>query len=122
MAKILIVDDSPGTIEMVTTALEEAGHEVVSRDGPAGLPAVIKKEQPDLILMDVVMPNIRGDNPLRLMRSRGWESYAVVLFYSSRPKDELEKLVLESGAHGYISKTASRASLVAQVNDWISMD
>jgi twitching motility two-component system response regulator PilH len=120
MAKILIIDDSPATIKMASMALEEAGHDVVSRDGPAGLPAVIKKEQPNLILMDVVLPTMRGDILLRAMTSRGWKSNAVVLFYSSRPKEELEKLVLESGAHGYIPKDTGLANLVAGVNDWLS--
>lgn len=119
MAKILIIDDSPGTIKMVTLALEEAGHEVVACDSPAGLPAVIKREEPALILMDVVMPTMHGDKALQALSSRGWDSDATVLFYSSRPREELEQLVGASGADGYIAKDVGFAAMVETVNEWL---
>jgi DNA-binding response OmpR family regulator len=120
MAKILIVDDSPATIKMVTMALTEAGHEVASCDSPAGLPAIIKREQPDLILLDVVMPTMHGDKALQALSSRGWDSDATILFYSSRPREELEQLVGASGADGYIPKDVGFAAMVATVNEWLA--
>ena len=60
MARILIVDDSPSQLIGMRRIVEKLGHQVVTaEDGAAGV-EVAKRELPDLILMDVVMPNLNG--------------------------------------------------------------
>ncbi|HWG66763.1 MAG TPA: response regulator, partial [Rhodanobacteraceae bacterium] len=60
MARILIVDDSPSQLLGIKRIVEKLGHETLSaEDGAAGV-EVAKAEKPDLILMDVVMPNLNG--------------------------------------------------------------
>ena len=60
MARVLIVDDSPSQLMGMKKIMEKLGHEVISaEDGAQGV-EVAKRELPDLILMDVVMPNLNG--------------------------------------------------------------
>ena len=60
MARILIVDDSPSQLVGMRRTVEKLGHQVVTaEDGAAGVETA-KRELPDLILMDVVMPNLNG--------------------------------------------------------------
>src|SRR6478735_6601280 len=60
MARILIVDDSPSQLVGLKRIVEKLGHQVITaEDGAAGVEAA-KREVPDLILMDVVMPNLNG--------------------------------------------------------------
>ncbi len=60
MAKILVVDDSPTEVHVLTTILEKHGHEVVAANsGEDGIVAA-KQNMPDLVLMDVVMPGMNG--------------------------------------------------------------
>jgi len=60
MARILIVDDSPSQLLGLKRIVEKLGHEALTaEDGAAGV-EVAKQEKPDLILMDVVMPNLNG--------------------------------------------------------------
>jgi twitching motility two-component system response regulator PilH len=82
--------------------------------------AIIKREEPDLILLDVVMPTMHGDKALQALSSRGWDSKATVLFYSSRPREELEQLVTTTGADGYIAKDIGFAAMVESVNEWLA--
>lgn len=60
MARILIVDDSPTEIRKISTILERNNHEVITADNGADGVAVARAEQPDIILMDVVMPGLNG--------------------------------------------------------------
>ncbi len=63
MARILIVDDSPSQLMGIQRIVEKLGHETLTaEDGAAGV-EVAKAELPDLILMDVVMPNLNGFQP-----------------------------------------------------------
>ena len=67
MARILIVDDSPSQLMGIRRIVEKLGHEaLVAEDGAAGV-EVAKREIPDLILMDVVMPNLNGFQATRAL-------------------------------------------------------
>ena len=60
MARVLIVDDSPSQLVGIKKIVENLGHEVITaEDGASGV-EVAKRELPDLVLMDVVMPNLNG--------------------------------------------------------------
>ena len=73
MTKILIIDDEPTTIEMVKKRLEANKFEVVvAKDGTQGL-AVAKSERPDLMVVDVMMPDIDGYTLVR-QRAHNWHS------------------------------------------------
>ena len=83
MKKILIVDDDPEVIELVRNRLEAHLYEVVSAtDGETGV-KMAKKEKPELILMDIMMPNLSGGEAVRLLKSDAATKYIPVIFLTA---------------------------------------
>ncbi len=110
--KILIVDDDPRLRDLVRLALERAGHAVVTAaDGQAAL-VHAARESPDLIVLDVGLPEIDGFETCRRIRAR---SEVPILFLTARD-DEIDRIVgLELGADDYVTKPFSPRELVARV-------
>jgi two-component system, OmpR family, alkaline phosphatase synthesis response regulator PhoP len=110
--KILVIDDEPKIVEICRDYLKAGGYEVVSAaDGPNGLSA-IRREKPDLIVLDLMLPGMDGLDLCRQLRK---ESNVPVIMLTARV-DEADKLVgLELGADDYITKPFSPRELVARV-------
>jgi DNA-binding response OmpR family regulator len=110
--KILVIDDEPKIVEICRDYLKAGGYDVVSAaDGPNGLSA-IRREKPDLIVLDLMLPGMDG---LDLCRQLRRESNVPVIMLTARV-DEADKLVgLELGADDYITKPFSPRELVARV-------
>src|SRR6478735_2955342 len=102
--KVVLVDDSEICRETVRDMLEEQGHQLVALDSPFGLSRAIQTEKPDLVLIDVQMPALRGDQLVAVVLKHRLHRCPLIL-HSDRPVQELEALVRSSGANGYISKT-----------------
>jgi len=67
--KILVVDDEPEVVEVVSSRLKSNGYEVISAaNGREGIKAA-RQQQPDLIIMDIIMPNLSGGDAVRLLMS-----------------------------------------------------
>jgi two-component system OmpR family response regulator len=112
MSEILVVDDDGHIREVVRFALERAGHHVrEAADGRAALQA-FGQRAPDLIVLDIVMPEADGLTTCRELRKH---SRVPIIFLSSRD-DELDRVLgLELGGDDYISKPFSPRELVARV-------
>ena len=110
--KILLVDDEPEIVEICRDYLKASGYEVVSaRDGAQGLSAT-RRERPDLVVMDWMMPELDG---LELCRAIRRESNVPIIMLTARV-EETDKLIgLELGADDYITKPFSPRELVARV-------
>jgi two-component system OmpR family response regulator len=110
--RILVVDDDPHIREIVQFALENAGLEVVeARDGAEAL-RLFPKIKPDLMILDITMPELDGLEVCRKIRK---ESDISILFLSSR-SDEVDRIVgLEIGGDDYVVKPFSPRELVARV-------
>ena len=102
--KVLIVDDSRLILAMTKSVLERSGLTVVALDSPIGFTRVLTDERPDLALIDVSMPALRGDQLVELVRRRVPNACPIVLF-SERPEEELAQLVAACGAAGYVRKS-----------------
>lgn len=77
--EILVVDDHPEIATMIADALGEEGYQTrIVHDGAAAL-RVAREQRPDLILMDVAMPTLRGDQAIRRMRAQGLADIPVIL-------------------------------------------
>jgi two-component system chemotaxis response regulator CheB len=109
--KILLVDDSAVVLEATKEVLEEAGYEVIASDNPIALPALVRRERPDLALVDVKMPAVGGDAVARII-GQGNAPTQVVL-YSDLGNEELKKLAKECGAKGYLKKSTDTELLNA---------
>lgn len=112
--KIMVVDDSEVVRETVRLALEEQGYEVVTRDGPFGFSRALLDERPDLVLLDVSMPKLRGDRLAEVAKRSGIPSCPIVLF-STSPEEELKQMAANCGAAAYIPKTGNGELLASEI-------
>ena len=84
MARILIVDDSPSQLLGIQRIVEKLGHQsITAEDGAAGV-EVAKRELPDMVLMDVVMPGLNGFQATRALSRDGATSAIPVLIVSTK--------------------------------------
>ncbi len=114
MAKILIVDDDPFILDMYTLKLKEAGFTVENaNNGQEGL-AKIKKLKPDLLLLDLVMPEMDGFETLeRLNKDAPFKPHKIVILTNLGQKEEVER-GLKLGANDYIIKAHFTPSEVVE--------
>lgn len=110
--KILIVDDEPQIVEICKDYLKAAGYETVTaNDGVHGL-SLARREKPDLIVLDLMMPEMDGLEVTRTIRR---ESDVPIIMLTARV-EETDKLIgLELGADDYITKPFSPRELVARI-------
>ncbi len=119
--RIVVIDDSKLVLAVVTDALEAAGYEVIATD--SGIEAnryIYSHRQPDLILIDVMMPLLNGDRKVRLLKQREASSRIPIILMSTKPREELANLTRDSGADGFIQKPFDEQSLVHQVNQLLA--
>ena len=125
-AKILVVDDDSDIREALTMVLESQGYQVVTaQDGIEGL-ACLKAEKPDLMILDLLMPNMDGFGVMKELRDPRWAEYSempiliqtAVREEASRRRYELETGV-ELGADDYVEKPASPDIMLARVKKLI---
>ena len=112
MQKILIVDDEPSIVKLVTAYLKPEGYEVMTApDGATGLKAA-RLFKPDLAIIDIMLPGMDGLEMLQQLRR---ESQIYVILLTART-EELDKLIgLSVGADDYVTKPFSPRELVARI-------
>lgn len=115
--KILILDDSPLALEAGRVALEQAGFEVLTLDNPLTITSAVRRERPDLALIDVDMPTLGGDSVVQILHQHG--SRLRVVLYSALTEEELAAKAQRCGADGFIRKTHSEVELIAQVRTFL---
>jgi DNA-binding response OmpR family regulator len=113
--KVLIIDDSAVALEWARVQLEAAGYLVVVRDEPLGSSLLVIRERPDLVLIDVNMPSLSGDELVALLKGHTRLHSARLVLYSAKAESELVKLTASSGADGYICKTSDPRLFIAKV-------
>jgi two-component system, OmpR family, response regulator len=113
MANILVVDDDGHIRQVVRYALTHAGHQVrEAKDGAQAL-AAVRESAPDLIVLDILLPEEDGLQVCRTVRK---ESKVPIIFLSSRD-EELDRVMgLELGADDYMTKPFSPRELVARIS------
>jgi DNA-binding response OmpR family regulator len=117
---ILIIDDDPVILAMSQDFLEEAGYRVsTAKDAIYSNDVIYGTDPPDLILMDVMMPLMSGDKKVRALKRRGQSSSIPVLLVSGKPEDELQRLAVEVGADGYLTKPFNATELVVTIRTYL---
>lgn len=111
MARILIVDDSPSQLMGIRRIVEKLGHEALTaEDGAAGVETA-KKELPDLILMDVVMPNLNGFQATRSITREPTTKHIPVVLVTTKDQETDRMWGMRQGACAYLTKPFSEEEL-----------
>ena len=119
MARILIVDDSPSQLIGMRRTVEKLGHQVVTaEDGAAGVETA-KRELPDLILMDVVMPNLNGFQATRTIAKDPKTSHIPIILVTTKDQDTDRVWGLRQGAKAYVTKPIDEAELTRAINEYL---
>lgn len=112
---ILVVDDSPESLELISTELMKYYEVHVATDGLRCLELAHRVRRPDLILLDVIMPGMDGYEVCRRLKADPDTSDIPVLFLSGRTAAEDERIGLEIGAEDYLTKPVNVAVMLARV-------
>ena len=121
-AKILIVDDDPDILDAMTMIMESQGYDVVTaRDGIEGL-ANLKSENPDLLILDLMMPKMDGFAVCKELKDPRWSKYTnipILILTSVREEASRRRYELETGLEldvdDYVEKPVSPDVLIGRV-------
>jgi CheY-like chemotaxis protein len=117
---VLVADDEEDILTLVTTIVARAGHEVVSvRDGAEAL-AAIRDRRPDLVVLDISMPEVDGLEVLRRLRADGETSGLPVLLLSAQAQEADVRRGFDAGASAYVKKPFSPSELAQRVDDLLA--
>jgi len=114
-ARILIVDDEPETVRILAVMLGMKGYDVVKAFRGLQALEIIARQPPDLVLLDVMLPDVDGIGVLRRLRSAPATRDLPVLLISARSSDEAIGAAMAVGATDYIVKPFNRTDLFQRV-------
>lgn len=115
--KILLIDDSDFFARLVRNILEEAGYNVLHANrGDLGL-KMVREEKPDLVLLDVVMPDLDGFQVCSILRDSESNNLMPIIMLTSQDNQEDKLIGLELGADDYITKPFNNRELLSRVRN-----
>ena len=115
MKKILVVDDSLSMVRMIQSVLEKGGYHAIGISDPARIEQTIDSERPNLILLDVVMPERDGFQICRALKtSEAYMSIPVILVTSKSTSSD-RYWAEQQGANGYVVKPFAAEDLLREV-------
>ncbi len=121
MKRILVIDDLPENVFLLRDRLEHEGYEVLSAyDGKSGIEKAIT-EIPDLILLDVMMPDINGFDVCKTLVNDSKTSAIPIILVTAKTDVEDTKEGLDAGAYGYIKKPFNKVELLARVKSALKL-
>ena len=117
MARILIVDDSPTQLLGLKRIVEKLGHvATTAEDGAAGVD-IAKRDIPDLILMDVVMPNLNGFQATRTLAREPTTSHIPVILVTTKGQETDKVWGMRQGAKAYVTKPIDEKELAQAIKN-----
>jgi twitching motility two-component system response regulator PilH len=115
MARVLIIDDSPTDKLAIYSMLKKYGHNFLFADGGLAGIATAKEKQPDVILMDVVMPDVNGYQATRRLAQDKDTAHIPVVMVSSKTQESDRVWGMRQGARAYVCKPANEAELAGLI-------
>lgn len=116
MARILIIDDSPTDTRVFSTVLEKNGHEVLSAGNAEDGIELCKRELPDLVIMDVILPGMNGFQATRSLSKDSATSAIPIIIVSTKNMETDRVWGLRQGAKDYLVKPPSERELINRIN------
>lgn len=116
-AKLLIVDDEKDLVETLTFRLEANDYEVIKAfDGQDGLDKA-KKEKPDLIILDLMLPKMDGYKVCGLLKADARYSKVPIILFTARAQESDKKMGEDVGANAYITKPFEPQVLLGKIKE-----
>ena len=120
--KLLLIDDDPDLVLLASVALEKlGGFEVVTSDGGPGAVELARCQRPDVILMDYMMPEIDGDELLRILHGEPDLAATPVIFLTGKDEPDVHAKLVAAGAVGVIVKPIELQQLASQVRELLAV-
>jgi two-component system cell cycle response regulator DivK len=119
--RILVVEDNPKNLKLVRDVLEYAGYEIVEATTGAEGVRIAAADPPDLVLMDLQLPDIDGAEALRLIRDASTARHVPVVAVTAFAMDEDRERAYDSGFDGYVEKPISVRALPEQVRGYLEL-
>lgn len=116
MAKIALIDDSSATLDMLAAILQRAGHSVQTLSSGVGAEAALASDSPNLVMLDVVMPERNGYEVLRGLKRQAATKDIPVIMVSSKGEDTDVRWGLRQGAADYVTKPFTPEAVLAAVS------
>ena len=114
MPKILTIDDSSMARRMNRAILEQAGYDVLEADGPDQGLEKVQLEQPDLVLLDLLMPGVEEETEI-VKHIRALAPHIPIVIVSSNIQEAVRTAVVAAGASGFLPKPVKSAQLLPEV-------
>ena len=111
--RILVVDDEPNIRDLLMTSLKFAGYQVKAVANGASTISAVLEEEPDLILLDVMLPDMNGFSVTKRLRGAGYT--APILFLTAKDETEDKITGLNAGGDDYVTKPFSLDEIVARI-------
>ena len=121
LGRVLVVDDEPANVELIVRRLSGNGYETLTATNGHDAIAVATKEQPDLILMDIMMPGLDGWQATKLLKGDPKTMHIPVVFVTARDRPEDVAAGFEAGGMMYVNKPVEPVELFARVRNAIFM-
>jgi twitching motility two-component system response regulator PilH len=116
MARVLVIDDSPTDVRVLTVLLERNGFEVINAPNATDGIAMARMHQPELILMDVIMPGTNGFQATRML-SKDPQTAAIPVIIVTTKNMEADRLWgLRQGARDFVTKPPNERDLISRIN------
>ena len=116
MHRVLVVDDESDVTELLQYRLEQEGYRVATLNDPLGFVVKVREFEPDLMLLDIMMPELSGIQLCRIVRADPLMKDIPVIFLSARGEVEDRIKGLEAGAEDYVSKPFNTNELLLRIS------
>ena len=118
MTRILIVDDSPTQLNVISKILSKHGYDVITAEDGEIAVQKAASEKPDIILMDVVMPNLNGFQATRQITKNPETSHIPVIMLTSKDQETDRVWAERQGASDYLTKPPNESDLVVKIKSF----
>jgi len=112
--RVFVLDDDEGLLLATKRTLEQSGFEVKVSNRPIGATKDIQEFSPHVLLLDVMMPALKGTKIVGILR-KSMNPSPVIILYSNKASDELRELAIECGANDYLCKTDGPSGLLRKI-------
>ena len=120
MARILLIEDSPTDVAVLSQLLQRNGHEVLTSGSAEDGIELCKRELPDLVLMDVVLPGMNGFQATRALTRDADTSHIPVLIVSTKSMETDRAWGMRQGAVDYVVKPPREEDLLERINQLVT--